>query len=100
MEAGAKLARFQNAANEVQVSEKYVINFRLEVPNKGGHGSVPVADNVIYHLADALGRLSKFGFPLKTNEVTAAYFAAMAKIETGIVKNDLVLSFINQSTLA
>jgi acetylornithine deacetylase/succinyl-diaminopimelate desuccinylase-like protein len=83
------MAHGRKIANEVQVSEKYVINFRLEVRNKGGHSSLPVPDNAIYHLADALGRLSKFGFPLKTNEVTAAYFATMAKIETGIAKNDL-----------
>jgi acetylornithine deacetylase/succinyl-diaminopimelate desuccinylase-like protein len=71
------------------VSEKYVINFRFEVRNKGGHSSLPVADNAIYHLAGALERLSKFGFPLKTNDVTAAYFKQMATIETGPVKDDL-----------
>ncbi|MFI5311929.1 MAG: M20/M25/M40 family metallo-hydrolase [Gemmatimonadales bacterium] len=76
-------------ANDLQVSEKYVINFRLEVKNKGGHSSLPVADNAIYHLAAALDRISKFAFPLKTNEVTAAYFKAMAKTETGAMKADL-----------
>ncbi len=40
---------------------------------------MPVADNAIYHLAGALTRLSQHGFPLKTNEVTRAYFAGMAK---------------------
>jgi len=73
-------------SNDLQVSEKYVINFRFEVLNKGGHSSLPVADNAIYHLAGALERLSQFGFPLKTNEVTAAYFAQMAKIETGKIE--------------
>jgi acetylornithine deacetylase/succinyl-diaminopimelate desuccinylase-like protein len=76
-------------SNDLQVSEKYVANFRLEVRNKGGHSSMPVADNAIYHLAAALQRLSNFGFPLKTNEVTAAYFEEMAKIETGPMKEDL-----------
>ena len=76
-------------ANDVQVSEKYVINFRLEVRNKGGHSSMPVADNAIYHLAGALERLSHFGFPLKTNEVTQAYFRKMADIEAGPLKSDL-----------
>jgi acetylornithine deacetylase/succinyl-diaminopimelate desuccinylase-like protein len=76
-------------SNDLQVSEKYVINFRFEVRNKGGHSSLPVPDNAIYHLAGALERLSKFGFPLKTNEVTAAYFAQMAKIEAGPIKEDL-----------
>jgi acetylornithine deacetylase/succinyl-diaminopimelate desuccinylase-like protein len=76
-------------SNDLQVSEKYVVNFRLEVRNKGGHSSMPIADNAIYHLAAALQRLSNFGFPLKTNEVTAAYFQEMAKIETGPLKEDL-----------
>jgi len=68
-------------ANYLQVSEKYVVTFRFEVHNKGGHSSLPVADNAIYRLAGALERLSKFGFPLKTNEVTAAYFRQMSKID-------------------
>src|SRR5271163_3639552 len=83
-EAGGK-----KISNDVQVSEKYVINFRFEVRNKGGHSSVPVADNAIYHLAGALQRLSTFGFPLKTNEVTAAYFQQMSKIKTGPIAADL-----------
>jgi acetylornithine deacetylase/succinyl-diaminopimelate desuccinylase-like protein len=76
-------------SNDVQVSEKYVINFRFEVHNKGGHSSLPVSDNAIYHLAAALEHLSNFGFPLKTNEVTAAYFQQMSKIENGPNKDDL-----------
>jgi acetylornithine deacetylase/succinyl-diaminopimelate desuccinylase-like protein len=76
-------------ANDIQVSEKYVLTFRFEVRNKGGHSSLPVADNAIYHLAAALDRLSKFGFPLKTNEVTAAYFKQMATLNKGARKDDL-----------
>ncbi|MBV9884957.1 MAG: M20/M25/M40 family metallo-hydrolase [Acidobacteria bacterium] len=76
-------------SNDVQVSEKYVMNFRFEVHNKGGHSSLPVPDNAIYHLAAALDKLSKFGFPLKLNDVTKAYFTAMAKIETGQAKDEL-----------
>jgi acetylornithine deacetylase/succinyl-diaminopimelate desuccinylase-like protein len=76
-------------ANDVQVSEKYVVNYRLEVRNKGGHSSMPIPDNAIYHLAGALDRLSAFAFPLKTNEVTAAYFREMAKTESGAVGDDL-----------
>jgi len=84
-----EMAGGRKISNDIQVSEKYVINFRLEVHNKGGHSSMPVLDNAIYHLAAALDRLSKFGFPLKTNEVPRAYFQAMSKIETGPLKNDL-----------
>jgi len=76
-------------ANYLQVSEKYVIDFRLESRNKGGHSSLPVPDNAIYHLAAALDRLSRFGFPLKTNEVTTAYFQQMAKVDGVPDKEDL-----------
>ena len=73
----------------MQVSEKYVANFRLEVRNKGGHSSLPVADNAIYRLAVALEHLSNFGFPLKTNEVTKEYFRRMAQIGAGSATEDL-----------
>jgi acetylornithine deacetylase/succinyl-diaminopimelate desuccinylase-like protein len=76
-------------SNNIEVAEKYVINFRLEVRNKGGHSSMPIADNAIYHLAGALDRIGKFGFPMKVNEVTRAFFGALAKIETGPIKADL-----------
>ena len=82
-------AKGKKLSNDLQVSEKYVLNFRFEVRNKGGHSSLPVRDNAIYHLAGALQRLADFGFPLKTNEVTAAYFDEMSKIETGAIKEDL-----------
>src|SRR6476646_1663230 len=67
---GGELSGGKKISNDIELSEKYVINFRLEVRNKGGHSSMPVSDNAIYHLSAALDRLSKFGFPLKTNEVT------------------------------
>ena len=79
----------RKVAHNIQLSEKYVINFRLEVHNKGGHSSVPVADNAIYHLAGALERLSKFGFPLKTNDATRAYFGELAKLESGSQRAEL-----------
>ncbi|HUJ30309.1 MAG TPA: M20/M25/M40 family metallo-hydrolase [Candidatus Acidoferrum sp.] len=83
------MADGKRVANNLQVAEKYVINFRFEVRNKGGHSSLPVRDNAIYHLANALTRLAIFDFPLKTNEVTAAYLKQMAKIETGPMKSDV-----------
>jgi acetylornithine deacetylase/succinyl-diaminopimelate desuccinylase-like protein len=84
-----EIAGGRKISNNVQVSEKFVVNFRLEVRNKGGHSSMPVPDNAIYHLAAALDRLSKFAFPMKINEVTRAYFQSMSKIEAGPLRNDL-----------
>ena len=70
----------KHISNNVQVSEKYVATYRFEVKNKGGHSSLPVPDNAIYRLAEALTRLSKYKFPARTNEVTRAYLEQMAKI--------------------
>jgi acetylornithine deacetylase/succinyl-diaminopimelate desuccinylase-like protein len=67
----------------MDASEKLYADFQLTVTNPGGHSSLPVPDNAIYHLADALGRLEHFQFPLELNDVTRAYFERMASVETG-----------------
>jgi acetylornithine deacetylase/succinyl-diaminopimelate desuccinylase-like protein len=77
------LVNGKHVANNVQLSEKYVATYRFEVKNKGGHSSLPVPDNAIYRLADALTKLSKYKFPARTNEVTRAYLEAMAKTQAG-----------------
>src|SRR5499427_2069533 len=69
--------------NAVQPSEKIYQSFRLEVRNPGGHSSRPVKDNAIYHLAEGLTRLSKFDFPVRTNEVTREYYRRMSSLYTG-----------------
>jgi acetylornithine deacetylase/succinyl-diaminopimelate desuccinylase-like protein len=67
----------------MDASEKLYADFQLTVTNPGGHSSLPVPDNAIYHLADALGRLEHFQFPLELNDVTRTYFERMASVETG-----------------
>ncbi|MCL9683377.1 M20/M25/M40 family metallo-hydrolase [Legionella maioricensis] len=84
------LTNGKKISQNIQVSEKYIINYTLEVRNKGGHSSLPTNDNAIYRLAEALERLAKFNFPLKTNEVTTAYFKQMAAIETGPLKTEMI----------
>lgn len=78
-----EIARGRKISNDLQAAEKYMVTFRLEVHNKGGHSSLPVPDNAIYHLAGALTRIADYGFPLKTNEATNAYFRQMSRIQTG-----------------
>jgi acetylornithine deacetylase/succinyl-diaminopimelate desuccinylase-like protein len=85
-----EIIKGKHVANYLQVSEKYVMNFRLEVHNKGGHSSLPVPDNAIYRLAAALTRLSNFAFPWKTNEITSAYFRRMSEIDSSPLKQDLL----------
>ncbi len=71
---GGALKNGQHLSNHVQASEKVFQNFRLEVTNSGGHSSLPVKDNAIYRLADALARLRDYDFPVKLNEVTRTFF--------------------------
>jgi len=74
-------AQGRRVAVEVEAGEKASQNFRLEVTNRGGHSSRPVADNAIYHLAGALERLAAYEFPAQLNDANRGYFAAMAKIQ-------------------
>lgn len=70
-------------SNGVQASEKVYQSFRLVVTNPGGHSSLPVRDNAIYRLADSLGRIRDFDFPVVLNEVTTAFFERSAALQTG-----------------
>ena len=79
---GGNMRKGKYLSNEVQASEKVYQDFRLEVTNPGGHSSLPTADNAIYHLAAGLERLSRYAFPVELNEVTRAYFARSAEVET------------------
>jgi acetylornithine deacetylase/succinyl-diaminopimelate desuccinylase-like protein len=68
-------------SNNLQAAEKWYLDLRLEVRSKGGHSSVPTADNAIYRLAEALVRVGRLEFPLKVSEVTSAYFGGQAKLD-------------------
>lgn len=60
---------------QIQVGEKAVQNYLLETTNAGGHSSMPVRDNAIYELADALVKVRNYEFPLKFTDTTRAFFA-------------------------
>ncbi len=75
----------------VQAAEKVYQSFELEVRNKGGHSSRPVADNAIYRLARGLARLADYQFPVRLNEVTRAFFERGAAAESKAVAADMRL---------
>lgn len=86
---GGVLQNGKPTLNEVQASEKVFLSFSLEVTNRGGHSSLPIKDNAIYHLAAGLTRLAQFDFPVALNEVTRAFFERTASIEHGQVAADM-----------
>ena len=61
--AGAKKPAARKSRMTCRSAKNTLSEVRFEVRNKGGHSSMPVPDNAIYHLAAALDRLAKFGFP-------------------------------------
>lgn len=70
-------------SNNVQASEKVYQTFNLETTNPGGHSSLPVKDNAIYELADAIIRIKNHAFPVSLNEVTSLFFERSAALEEG-----------------
>lgn len=71
----------RRVALEVEAGEKTAQNFRLEVTNPGGHSSLPVKDNAIYHLAAGLLKIADYTFPPQFTDANRAYFRGMAQIQ-------------------
>jgi acetylornithine deacetylase/succinyl-diaminopimelate desuccinylase-like protein len=73
----------------VGASEKLYADYHLTVTNPGGHSSMPVPDNAIYHLAAGLTRLASYQFPFELNDVTRTYYERMSKVGTGQTAQDM-----------
>ncbi len=58
----------------LQVGEKSPQNYRIETTNVGGHSSIPVRENAIYQLSEALLKIRDYEFPLKMTDTTRAFF--------------------------
>jgi acetylornithine deacetylase/succinyl-diaminopimelate desuccinylase-like protein len=86
---GGEIKDGRYRANDLQASEKQYLSYKLEVRNKGGHSSLPEADNAIARLADAVGKVHRHVFPARLNDVTRAYFQRMASLETGATAADM-----------
>jgi acetylornithine deacetylase/succinyl-diaminopimelate desuccinylase-like protein len=92
---GGTLRNGKPLFNGIQAAEKVTTNFTLRATNKGGHSSVPRDDNAITQLADGLGKVGRYKFTVKLNEVTRAFFSqtaaqeepAMGRAMTALVKN-------------
>jgi acetylornithine deacetylase/succinyl-diaminopimelate desuccinylase-like protein len=78
---GGTLRGEQRLYHGIQATEKITTNFTLRVTNRGGHSSVPRADNAITSLADALAKVGRHQFPVKLNDVTRQFFSKMADLE-------------------
>lgn len=59
----------------MQVGEKSNRSYELTATNPGGHSSIPINDNAIYELSDALEKVRATKFPIRFNDTTKAFFA-------------------------
>jgi len=67
----------------IAASEKTYSDYTLTVTNPGGHSSLPRADNAIYELADALGKVRAYQFPPEANAITRSELATGGKVTPG-----------------
>ncbi|HKP27908.1 MAG TPA: M20/M25/M40 family metallo-hydrolase [Gemmatimonadales bacterium] len=97
---GGRIKDDRRLSHDVQASEKKVQNWTLEATNPGGHSSVPVKDNAITHLSDALVKLGAFDFPVRLNEVTRAYFTQLSTVTIGDIGEAMRAIVANPSDAA
>ena len=69
----------------IGTAEKSYASYELTVRNPGGHSSQPRADNAIYELAAALGKLQAYHFPVLWSDTTRAYFKGMGALTPGVL---------------
>ena len=73
----------------VDATEKVYADYQLLVTNRGGHSSLPIPDNAIYHLAEGLAKLAHYQFPFEFNNVTRAYYERMSQTTSGQRADDM-----------
>jgi acetylornithine deacetylase/succinyl-diaminopimelate desuccinylase-like protein len=85
---------------QIQVGEKVNQNYKLESVNAGGHSSIPVRDNAIYELSDALLKVRDHEFPVKFSETTTAYFAKAGAARSDALGQAMVALSLNPNDAA
>lgn len=86
---GVDMENGKAVAMDVDATEKLYGDYQLSALNPGGHSSLPVPDNAIYHIADALEKLQNYTFPFEVNSITRAYFEKMSTLESGQTAADM-----------
>jgi acetylornithine deacetylase/succinyl-diaminopimelate desuccinylase-like protein len=86
---GVELDHGRAVVADVEATEKVYSDFQVTATNRGGHSSIPRADNAIYELTAALNKLAAYSFPFELNEVTRTYFKNLAGQETGQTAADI-----------
>ncbi|MFM7856183.1 MAG: M20/M25/M40 family metallo-hydrolase [Flammeovirgaceae bacterium] len=64
----------------VSTTEKVPNGLKLISKGPAGHGSVPLQDNAVVHLAQAVAKIAAWQTPMRLNETTRTFFKRLASI--------------------
>ncbi len=64
----------------VTTTEKVPRGGKLVAHGTAGHGSRPILDNAVIHLADAVAKAGRWETPMRLNDTTRVYFERLATI--------------------
>jgi acetylornithine deacetylase/succinyl-diaminopimelate desuccinylase-like protein len=64
----------------VSTTEKVPRGAKLIARGTAGHGSVPLQDNAIVHLSQAISKIAEWQTPMRLNETTRAFFTRLATV--------------------
>ena len=66
----------------VQTVEKIPRGIELTARGPSGHGSTPLQNNAILHLANAVAKIGAWKTPVRLNDTTRTYFKRLAAVST------------------
>jgi len=78
----------------MQAAEKTYVTWEITARNPGGHSSRPRPDNAIYDLADAIGKIQQYKFPVRWSEMTQTFFEETGT-QLGGELGDAMIRFAN-----
>lgn len=64
----------------VSTTEKVPNGLKMISKGPAGHGSVPLQDNAVVHLANAVAKIAAWQTPMRLNETTRTFFTRLAAI--------------------
>lgn len=66
----------------IATTEKVPRGIKLVARGTAGHGSVPLQDNAVVHLSQAVAKIAAWQTPMRLNETTRSFFTRLAAIST------------------
>jgi len=65
----------------IQATEKVPVNVDVIATGTSGHASIPLPDNPVVHLANAVAKIGAYQAPVQFNTVTRTYFEQLSKLQ-------------------